>query len=85
MFAKDTNFGIFSNTSGKITETDQIEWSRVYEIFDNDKFFDIEDNQLAYKRIRDSGLHSLAARPAILPYNEAVKWIVEHADPKARF
>ena len=83
MLPKDPNFGIFSDTSGRITETYQIEWSRVYEIFDNDKFSDIQDNQLAYKRIRDSRLHSLAARPAILPYNEVVKWIVEHADPKS--
>ena len=44
MFTKDSNFGIFSDTSGRITETYQIEWSRVYEIFDNDKFSDIQDN-----------------------------------------
>ena len=66
MFTKDSNFGIFSDTSGRITETYQIEWSRVYEIFDNDKFSDIQDNQLAYERIKDSGLHSLAPRSAIL-------------------
>ena len=47
MFTKDPNFGIFSDTSGRITETYQIEWSRVYAIFYNDKFFDIQDNQLA--------------------------------------
>ena len=82
MFTKDPNFGIFSDTSGRITETYQIEWSRVYEIFDNDKFSDIQDNQLGYERIRDSRLHSVAARPSILPYNDAVKWIVEHVDPK---
>ena len=81
MFTKDPNFGIFSDTSGRITKTYQIEWSRVYEIFDNDKFSDIQDNQLAYERIRDSGLCSVAARPDILPYNDAVKWIVEHVDP----
>ena len=83
MFTKDSKFGIFSDTSGRITETYQIEGSRVYEIFDNDKFSDIQDNQLAYKRIKDFGLHSLAARPVILPYNDAVKWIVEHADSKS--
>ena len=67
MLTKDPNFGIFSYTSGRITDTYQIEWPRVYAIFDNDKFSDIQDNQLAYERIRDSGLHSVAARPAILP------------------
>ena len=47
MLTKDLNFGIFSNTSGRITETYQIEWSRVYEIFDDEFFFAIQDNQLA--------------------------------------
>ena len=84
MLTKDPNFGIFSDTSGRITDTYQIEWPRVYAIFDNDKFSDIQDNQLAYERIEDSGLHFVAAGPAILPYNDAVKWIVEHADPKDR-
>ena len=82
MLTKDLNFGIFSDTSGRITETYQLEWSRVYAIFDNDKFSDIQDNQLAWERIKDYGLHYVAARPAILPYNNAVKWIVEHANPK---
>ena len=84
MFTKDPNFGIFSDTSGRINETYQIEWSRVYEIFDNDKFSDIQDNQLAYERIKDFGLHSLTARPAILLYNDVVKWVVEHEDSKSR-
>ena len=84
MFTKDSNFGISSDTNGRITEAYQLEWSRVYEIFDNDKFSDIQDNQLAYERIRDSGLHSLAARPTILPYNNVVKSIIEHAYPKSR-
>ena len=79
---KDLNFDIFSDTSGKITETYQIEWSRVYEIFDNDKFSDIQSSQLAYQRIRDSGLHSIASGPTILPYNGAIKWIMEHVNPK---
>ena len=40
---------------------------------------------MAYQRIRDFGLHAIAARPSILLYNEAVKWIVEHVNPKDRF
>ena len=82
MLTKDPKFGIFSQTSGRITYTYHIEWPRVYTTLDNDKFFDIQDNQLSYQRMRDSGLHSIAARPAILPYNDMVKWIVEHVNPK---
>ena len=82
MLTKDPNFGIFSDTSGRITDTYQIEWPRVYAIFDNDDFSDIQDNQLAYQTIRDFGLHSIAARTATLPYNDAVKWIFNHVNPK---
>ena len=44
MLTKDTNFGIFLDTSGRITDTYQIEWPRVYAILDNDDFSDIQDN-----------------------------------------
>ena len=73
MLTKDPKFGIFSDTSGRIIDSYHIEWPRLYAIFDNDDFSDIQDNQLAYQRIRDSGLHSIVARPAILPYSDAVK------------
>ena len=39
---------------------------------------------MSYQRIRDSRLHSITDRPIILPYNDTVKWIVEHANPKDR-
>ena len=78
MLTKDPNFGIFSDTNGRITNTYQIEWPRVYAIFDNENLSDIQDNQLTYQIIRDSGLHSIVSRPATLPYNDAVKWIIDH-------
>ena len=53
MLTKDPKFGIFSDTSGRITDTYKIEWPRVYAIFDNDDFSDIQNNQLAYQRMRD--------------------------------
>ena len=82
MFTKDPNFGIFLDTSGRITDTYQIEWPRVYAIFDNDESFDIQNNPLAYQRIRDSWLHSIASRSSILPYNGVVKWNMEHVNSK---
>ena len=84
MLTKDPNFGIFLDASGRITETYQIDWPRVYSIFDNDDLSDIRNDQLAYEKIRDSWLHTIAFRHAILPYTDAVKWIVDHANPKDR-
>ena len=82
ILTKDANFGVFLETSGRITDTFKIEWPRVYAIFDNDEFSDIQNNPLAYQIIRDSWLHSIASRHAILPYNGVVKWIMEHMNSK---
>ena len=48
MLTKDPNFGIFSNTSGRIFETYQIDWSRVYSIFYNDDLSYILNDQQYY-------------------------------------
>ena len=84
MLTKDPNFDIFLDTSGRITNIYQIEWPKVYSIFDNDDLFDIQNDQSAYQKIRDFGLHAIASRPAILPYTDTIKWIVDHANPKYR-
>ena len=84
MLIKDPNFGIFSDTSGRVIETYKIDWPRIYSIFDNDDFLDIQEDQMTYQRIKDSRIHAIAARLAILPYNGTVKWIIEHANPKDR-
>ena len=78
MLIKDSNIDIFSDTIGRIIETYQIDWPMVYSIFDNDELSDIQNDQLAYQKIRDSGLHAIAAKLAILPYIDAVNWIVDH-------
>ena len=84
MLKKDPNFGFFSDTSGRVTETYQIGWSRIYSIFDNDDLSYIQNDKTAYQKIRDSGLHAIAARPSILPYTDPVKWIVDNSNPKDR-
>ena len=84
MFTKDSNFGVFFYTSSRVTETYHLDQSRVYSIFDNNDLSDIQSDQLVYERIRDSGLHMITSRPAILPYNDAIRWIVDHANVKYR-
>ena len=39
---------------------------------------------MVYQRIRDSGLHMIVSRPAILPCNDVVRWIIDHANVKDR-
>ena len=73
ILTKDPNFEIFLNTSGRVTETYQIKWPRVYSIFDNVDFSNIQNDQSAYQRIRDSRHHAIASKATILPYNDTVK------------
>ena len=82
MLTKDPNFIVFSDTSGWVNETYQLDWSRVYSIFDNNDLSDFQDDQLIYERIRDSSIHMIATRQVILPYNDTVRWIIDHANPK---
>ena len=82
MFMKDSNFGFFFDTSGRVSETYQLDWSQAYSTFDNNGLSDFQSNQLIYERIRDFGLHMIAARPTVLPYIDAVIWIIDHANLK---
>ena len=84
MLTKNPNFDIFSDTNGRIIETYQIDWPGIYSIFYNGDLSDIQNDQLTYQKIWYSGLHAITSRPAILPYIDAVKWIVDHANPKDR-
>ena len=64
---KDINFDIFSDTSGRITETCQIDLLRAYSIFDIDDLSDIQTDQLAYWKIRDYGFTPLFPDPLSFP------------------
>ena len=84
MFTKDQNFSVFSDTSSRVTETYHLDWSQVYSIFNKNYLSDFQSDQIVYERIRDSGLHMIAARPTILPYNVVDRWIIDHANVKYR-
>ena len=45
---KDPNAGVFTNTSGYVSETSYIEWSRIFDIFDNDDFYYVAHDQPTY-------------------------------------
>ena len=79
---KDPNTGVFTDTSGYVSESLIIEWSRIYTIFDNDDFSSIDHDQLAYLQIHNSQLHWVVVRPPFMPYTDPVKWALDHADPK---
>ena len=82
MLTKDPNFSVFSDTNGHVSKTYQLYWSRIYSIFDNNGLLEFQGGQLIYERIRDFGTHMIAVRPNVLPYNDAVRWIIDHANPK---
>ena len=73
MLTKDPNFSVFSDTSGRVSETYQLDWSQIYSIFENNYLSDFQGDQLIYERITDSRIHMITARPTVLPYNDAVR------------
>ena len=48
---KDPNAGIFTDTSGYVSKSLIIEWSRIYTIFNNDDLSSVDHDQLAYLQI----------------------------------
>ena len=79
---KDPNAGVLIDTNGYVSETLNIEWSRMYTIFNNDDFSCVDHDQPAYVQIHNSQLHRVVARPPFMPYTDPVKWALDHADPK---
>ena len=81
---KDPNANLFNDTSGCVSRTIHLDWSRIYSIFDNGKFSTIPHDQLAYATNRSSQLHCIADRPPFMPYTKPFKWELDHAIPKDR-
>ena len=74
----------FYDTSSRVSETYHLDRATVYSIFDNNDLSYFQSDQTVYERIRDCGLHMIVARPPILPYNDVVRWIIDHANVKDR-
>ena len=70
---KDPNNGIFSYSNGRVSKTYHLDWSRIYSIFDNDDFSEIQHEQEAFVNISKSQLHVVVARPSLVPYTNAIK------------
>ena len=81
---KDPNAGVFTDTSGYVSESLNIEWSKMYTSFDNDEFSCVDHDQPAYVQIHNSQLHRVAARPPFMPYTDPIKWELDHVDLKQR-
>ena len=77
---KDPNAGVFTNTSGYVSESSYVDWSRIYSIFYSDYFFSVTNDQHFYMNIRNYQLHYIAARPPFMPYTDPVKWAMDHVD-----
>ena len=77
---KDLNVGVFTNTSGYVSDSSYVDWSRIYDLFDYDDFSSIAHDQPFYMHIRNSQLHCVAQRPPFMPYTDPVKWALDHVD-----
>ena len=80
--SKDPNTGIFSDTSGQLSENIYLDWSIIYSIFDNDYISTITHDYPTFINISKSQLHCIAIRPPFMPYTDPVKCELDHAKPK---
>ena len=81
---RDPNARIFSDTSGRVSETYHLQWSRIYAIFDNDDSSTIPHDQSTFVNISKSKLHAIVARTTSMPYTDLVKCMVTQENPKDR-
>ena len=80
--SKDPNAETFTDTSGRVSENVNLNWSRIYSIFDNDDLLAIPQDQLVYINIKSSQLHLIVSIPVFMPYIDAVKWVLNHTKPE---
>ena len=73
---------MFTDTSGRVSDTVHMDWSRIYFIFLNENFSSFTHDLPTYQRIRSSQLHCIDARPPFMPYTYPVKWALDNASPK---
>ena len=50
----------------------------------HDDFSEIQHDQVAFININNSQLHTVATRPSLIPYIDAIKWIIDHTNPQDR-
>ena len=70
---KDPNAGVFTYTSGCVSDTLYLDWSRIYTIFYNDDLSSVTHDQPTYEWIQSSQLHCIVARTRFIPYTNPVK------------
>lgn len=77
---KDPNAALLSDTNHTTGVKDCPDWAEIYRVFANSEFPKEDEDSSVYDNIKKSEIHLIAARPAILPYNDMVQWIISHVD-----
>jgi hypothetical protein len=80
---KNPNSNFYSDTSYKIGIKNCMEWSEIYNFFEEGNFKDeYEEYVDDFEDIKKSNLHRVVSRPTIMPYYDMVWWIISHTDIK---
>jgi hypothetical protein len=51
-----------------------LSYNEIMYMFENERFPSDDPNIDTYKNIWKSGIHTIAARPELFPYNDTTKW-----------
>ena len=74
---RDPNFSFYFDIDAWVFDTLCLEWARIYTIFDNDEFYELNDEASIYQNISNPQFQAKATRPATLQYTNLVKWVID--------
>lgn len=77
---KDPNAALLSDTNHPTGMKNCPDWGEIYRVFANSEFPEEDEDSSVFDNIKKSEIHLIASRPAILPYNDMVQWIISHVD-----
>jgi hypothetical protein len=85
------NTDVISDTSPRSINTVKT-WTNVFNILqyelvnfpDDSSNNENEDLSTKYKTIAQAEMHKVATRPILLPYNDMIKWALDHVDIPTR-
>jgi len=78
----DPEIGLVTDTDFHTGASQALTFREIYEFYKSDQEPAKEEDAQTWKNVKRSGIHLVAARPAILPWHEMTRWILNQARAK---
>ena len=78
----DPDIGLVTDTDFHTGHAHALTFQQIYEFYKADQQPANEEEAETWRNVKRSGMHLLAARPAILPWHDMTRWILSQARAK---